>query len=99
MNVASFLRTFLLVALSMAAGRFVRENPLLFDCKATSMPFATATATGFSSSATERQPGGDNKSFVPANTIITSHPVLDAVLKHHEDDIVGDDYDAYRNHW
>lgn len=89
MHVGSFLRNVVLVVLAMAGGRLVRENPMLFGFKAASMPFTSLVA-----SSTEHQ---THDSF-PA--IITSHPVLDAVLKHHEADfIVGDDYEKYRNHW
>lgn len=86
-NVGSFLRNFVLVVLCMASGRFVRENPILFGFQAASMPFT-------------HQKQYDNN--FPVSGIITSHPVLDAVLKHHEADfIVGDadDYEKYRNHW
>jgi hypothetical protein len=112
MNVGSFLQTLLLVVLFMAAGRFVRENPLLFGWKAlASMPFTTSSGipptTNGSSSLSSSSSATDLvldtiSSASPATTIIiTSHPVLDAVLKHHEADFVGvaGDYDAYRNHW
>jgi hypothetical protein len=101
MNAGSFLRTLVLVVLSMACGRFVRENPLLFGYKATAafMPFTIA----ISLSTEHQQCDVDDKKNVTAATssiIITSHPVLDAVLRHHEADIVGEgDYEAYRNHW
>lgn len=71
----------------MFLGRFVRENPMLFGMKAASM--AVISASSKSSAESSEFP-----------SIITSHPVLDAVLKHHETDISpGDDYEAYRNHW
>lgn len=86
MGVTSLLWSFVLVVVSMFLGRFVRENPMLFGMKAASV--AVINTTSKSSAESSEFP-----------SIITSHPVLDAVLKHHEADITGDDYEAYRNHW